>query len=669
MTTSEPPLGHRPTKITRNHLERWAIVYVRQSHPQQVQRHPESAQVQANLQHLALAWGWPRQRIRVLDGDQGRSATTTVGRDDFAWLLAEIALSHVGLVLGLQFNRLAREDEACCRLIKVCAAFDTLLADLDGLYHPLDFNDRLVLTIKGLMGGIELHQLQQRMQAGRLNRARRGEWLGQVPPGYVIGPDRKLQLDPDEQVQSVIRLVLDQFAILGSLSGLLRYLRQHHIELPYRVPSGPDRGQLQWHRVHRETLRSLIRRPAYAGVYTWGRRALDSRRQVQGHRGRGRVERDPHDCAVFLPNNHPAYISWEQYQSNLQRLRQHRQRGPLPGPARQTVSLLAGLVVCGQCGCRMQTHYTRALRYACQRHALDYGMQRCQSFNGELLDRLVTNQVLAVVTPASLELSLRATAECQRERAALDQQWQQRLERARHETARAYRQYDAVEPEHRLVARTLERKWEEALLTQRALEEDHARFQQDRPHGLTAAEHAEIASLAGDLPSLWRSPQTGLAQKRRIIRLLLERVVVWAPGSSQEVTVHLHWSLGTVTEHRLHRAVRSWEQVAGAAELRQRLEAWQAAGWSSQRMAAELNAAGAPTPQGKPFTAEGVRQLLARGRPGEQQASPGRRPRRNVSGLAQEDAAASPGPEARAEPPRPGQPARVRPKRGTAARL
>jgi DNA invertase Pin-like site-specific DNA recombinase len=637
MTTAEIRAGHRPAKITGDHLERWAIVYVRQSHPQQVQRHPESAQVQANLQELALDWGWPRERIRVLAGDQGRSATTTVGRDDFAWLLSEIALSHVGLVLGLQFNRLAREDEACCRLIKVCAAFDTLLADLDGLYHPLDFNDRLVLTIKGLMGGIELHQLQQRMQAGRLNRARRGEWLGQVPPGYVIGPDRKLQFDPDEQVQSVLRLILDQFAILGSLSGLLRYLRQHHVELPYRAPSGPDRGQLQWHRVHRETLRSLVRRPAYAGAYTWGRRAAEPRRQVPGHRGCGRVERDPQDCAVFLLNNHPAYISWEQYQSNLQRLRQQRQRGPLPGPARQTVSLLAGLVVCGRCGCRMQTHYTRTLRYDCQRHALDYDRPRCQSLRGELLEQLVSEQVLTVITPAGLELSLRAATECQRQRAALDQQWQQRLERAGHDTVRAYRQYDAVEPEDRLVARTLERKWEEALLTQRALEEDYTRFQQTQPRGLTAAERAEIATLAENLPAVWRAPQTGVVQKRQIIRLLLERVVVWVPPSSQEVTVHLHWSLGTVTEHRLRRPVHSWEQVANAAELRRRLEAWQAAGWPSRRMAAELNAAGYQTPRGQPFTAASVRKLLARGGRRRPQADRGQVTTGNRAGVCPRD--------------------------------
>jgi DNA invertase Pin-like site-specific DNA recombinase len=612
MTSSEPRAANRPAKITASHLERWAHVYVRQSEPQQVQRHRESAQVQANLRHRALDWGWPPERIRILDGDQGRSATTTDGRDDFGWLLSEIALGHVGLVLGFQISRLTREDEALCRLIKVCAAFDTLVADQDGLYHPLDFNDRLVLTVKGLVGGIELHMIQQRMQDSRLNRARRGEWLGQAPPGYVIGSDFRLQFDPDEQVQSVIHLIQDQFVGLGSISGLLRYLVQHHIEIPYRVPSGPDRGQLQWHRPHRETLRSILRRPAYAGAYTWGRRAYDPKRKVEGQRGRGRVERPPQDCAVFLPNHHPAYITWEQYQSNLQRLRQQRRHGPLPGPARQTVALLAGLVICGQCGCRMQTCYTRSLRYHCQRHALDYGLPPCQSLAGEPLEHLVAEQVLQVVTPAGLELSRRAAGECERERAALDRQWQQKLERAHHDTARAKRQYDAVEPENRLVARTLEHQWEEALRIERDLKEEYVRFRQKQPHQLTAAERAQIETLAHNLPTVWQAPQTGIVEKRQIVRTLVERVVVWAPGSSPEVTVHLHWSLGTVTEHRLMRPVRSWKQMPGAAEVYQRVQGWQAAGWSSRRIAAELNAAGDRTPRGQPFTACGVRTLLAR---------------------------------------------------------
>jgi DNA invertase Pin-like site-specific DNA recombinase len=527
--------------------------------------------------------------------------------------LAEIALGHVGLVLGFQLNRLTREDEAACRLIKVCAAFDTLLADSDGLYQPLDFNDHILLVVKGLVGGIELHMLQQRMQESRFSRVLRGEWLGQAPPGYVVGADFRLQFDPDEQVQSVLHLILDQFACLGSVSGLLRYLRQHHIQIPYRVPSGPDRGQLQWHRPHRETLRTILRRPAYAGAYTWGRRAYDPKRKVPGKRGRGRVERPAQDCAVFLPDHHPAYISWEQYQSNLQRLQKQRRHGPLPGPARQTVALLAGLVFCGQCGCRMQTRYTRTLRYACQRHAFDYGLPPCQSLGGAVLEHGVAEQVLQVVTPAALELSLRAAAECDRERAALDRQWQQNLERAGHDSARAERRYHAVEPENRLVARTLERRWEEALQSERELKEEYARFRQKQPHHLTAAERAQIETLARNLPAVWQAPRTGIDAQRQIVRTLIERVVVWAPRSSSEVTVHLHWSHGTVTEHRLNRPVGGWKQMPGAAELYQRVQVWHGAGWSSRRIAAELNAAGERTPRGQPFTAASVRQLLVRG--------------------------------------------------------
>jgi DNA invertase Pin-like site-specific DNA recombinase len=605
----------RPAKIQGHHLERWAIDYIRQSHPHQVQRHRESAEVQAKLQERALAWGWPAERIRVLDGDQGRSGTSTVGRDDFTWLISEIALGHVGLVLCFQINRLAREDVDCCRLIKVCAACDTLLADQDGLYHPHDFNDRMLLTMKGFMGGFELHQLQQRMQASRLNRCRRGEWLGQSPPGYVVGPDSKLRFDADEQIQSIIRVVLDQFAALGSVSALLRYLRQHGLKLPFRAVGGPERGQVQWHEPHRETLRQLVRNPAYAGAYTWGRSATDPRRVQPGRRGSGRVRREPDECAVFIPDNHPRYISWEQYEANVSRLKQHRRHGPVPGPERTTVALLAGLVMCGQCGCRMQTRYTRSLRYECQRHALDYAAPPCQSLAGAPLEELVRELVLEVVTPASLELSARAAQECERERAALDRQWQLRLERAVQETNRAFRQYNAVEPENRLVARTLERAWEEALLTQRALEEEYRRFQQTQPVRLSAAERAQIETLACNLPALWQAPQTPFAEKRQIVRRLLQRAVVWAPASSQEVTVQLHWAYGTVTEHRVVRPVRAWKDASGAADLWQHVQEWQTAGWTSQCIAEELNREGRRTPRGQPFTAANVRKLIERGGP------------------------------------------------------
>ena len=462
MTTSEPSAGNRHAKIASHHLERWAIVYVRQSHPQQVQRHRESAQVQANLQQRALDWGWPRERIRILDGDQGCSATTTVGRDDFAWLLSEIALGHVGLVLGFQINRFAREDEACCRLIKVCATFDTLLADQDGLYHPLDFNDRLVLTIKGLMGGIELHQVQQRMQAGRLNRARRGEWLGQAPPGYVIGPDRKLQFDPDEQVQTVVRLILDQFAILGSLSGVLRYLRQQQIELPYRVPAARTGDSCTGiDRIGRRCAVSCVVRPmrvstpgADTPTIRGGRCRVTA--VVVGSNGNRKTVRC--SCRTITPRTSPgsntraiANVCDSSVRGDRCRARRGRRCRCWPG---------------WWCAARVVAACKRTTRGPCATTASGTpsitAAPACQSLVGEPLEQLVAEQVLQVVTPASLELSLRATAECERERAALDKQWQLRLERARQDTARAHRQYDAVEPENRLVARTLERKWEES---------------------------------------------------------------------------------------------------------------------------------------------------------------------------------------------------------------
>jgi DNA invertase Pin-like site-specific DNA recombinase len=613
MKTIESSGGPRPIKIQTHHLERWAFIYVRQSHPQQVQRHRESAQVQKNLQHRAIAWGWPSERIRVLDGDQGTSATSTAGRDDFSFLISEIALEHVGIVFSFQINRLAREDEACCHLIKLCSVFDTLLADEDGLYHPHDFNDRLVLTVKGLVGGVELHQIQQRMQAGRLNKARRGEWLGQAPLGFVVGPDGKLQFDPDEQAQVVTRLVLEQFRRQGSVSGLLRYLVRQHVDLPIRSHRAETKGQLQWRRPHRDTLRRLIHNPAYAGAYTWGRCRTEPRRVVAGRRGTGRVRVKPADCAVFVRDNHAAYISWEEYQANLRRLTQQRQRGPRPGPARQTVSLLAGLVFCGHCGSRMQTQYSGSLRYECQRQAMDYGTKCCQSLAGQCLEQLASAQVLRAVEPASLTLALQAAAEWERQRAECARQWQLRLERARQETQRADRQYDAVEPENRLVARTLERKWETALAAQRTLEEEYDRFQQARPRSLSAAERAQIESLARDLPGLWESPGTSLEDKRHMMRLLLDRVVVWAAAESADVTVELHWAGGTMTRHSVRRAVRSWKQWGDCAGLRKRVQKWHRAGKKSGEIAAELNAQGHRTPHGALFTAATVRQLLSRG--------------------------------------------------------
>lgn len=600
-----------PSKIQPRHLDRLAIVYIRQSHPQQQIKHPESVATQRRLRERIEQWGWPNNRIHVLDGDLGKSGTSIVGRHDFQWLLSEVMLDHVGLVAGFQINRLAREDETICHLIKICSIFDTLLADQDGLYHPQEFNDRLVLTIKGLVGSVELHQIQQRMQQGRLERARRGEWLGATPMGYVLGSDRKLAVDPDEQVRSAIRQVFEQFERLGTVSAVLRHFHRHGLRLPVREQAVASAGRIVWRRAHRNTLRNLLRHPAYAGAFTWGRRRTDRQRAVAGRRGTGRVVLAPRECAIFLPDNHPPYITWERFERNIQRLSSHRRRGPEPSSRRELVSLLAGRVFCGRCGARMQSRYSPRLRYQCARRALDYGEVVCAGLPGEEIERLAAEQILTALEPASLELSLSACQRIESQRAELDQSWRLRLERADYDAQRAFRQYNAVDPENRLVTRTLEQQWEAALQTVRTLQEEYNRFQASRSATLSVVERRSILALATNLPRLWNSASVAVADKRRVVQLLLEKVVAMGKGD-ERIQLELHWAGGTVTHHEVTRRVRGWKDLSHYKAVLGDIEGLRSRGLSSRDIAHRLNATGYRTCHGGEFTAEIVRQLHSR---------------------------------------------------------
>jgi DNA invertase Pin-like site-specific DNA recombinase len=600
-----------PGKIQPRHRDRLAIVYVRQSHPQQQIRHPESVATQLRLRERLQAWGWPADRIRVLDADLGKSGTSTLGRDDFAWLVGEVTLGHVGLVAGFQINRLAREDETICHLIKLCAACDTLLADQDGVYQPQDFNDRLVLTIKGIVGGVELHQIQQRMQQGRLERARRGEWLGEPPTGYVIGDHAKLVFDPDEQVQQAVRHCFADFERLGSLSALLRHGRANDVRLPLRVASGPSKGRIEWRLPQRETVRNLLRHPAYMGTYTWGRRPIDPQRAIAGRRGTGRTVLAAEDCPVCIPDNHPAYLTREQFAGNLRRLSEQRRHGPEPSPQRENVSLLAGRVWCGRCGERMQTHYSPGLRYECARAALDYGAATCGSLPGGEIERLVSEQILVALEPASLELSLAATEQIEQQRAELDRQWKLRRERAEQDAERAFRLYNAVEPENRLVARTLERQWEAALQEVRTVAEDYDRVRATRPATLSAGERQAIRDLSANLPRLWAAASTTVADRRRVVQMLLERMVVHGMRD-ESVRLELHWSGGTVTEHTTTRRVRRWSDLSTYGAILREIATGYSAGQTSAEIATALNGHGYRTCWNRPFTSDNVRQLRQR---------------------------------------------------------
>ena len=605
----------RPAKIHSHHLDRWAVVYVRQSSPQQVLRYTESAKVQANLRQQAIQWGWPAERIRIIDQDQGRSGTTVVGRDGFRELLAEISLEHVGLVLGLQMSRLAREDEGWCRLMKLCGVYNTLLADLDGLYDPHDPNDHLLLGLKGLMSQAELHQIHQRMHAGRLSKARRGELFSHPPMGYVRDPQGGIAIDPDEQVQHAVRTLFAEYERQGSVTGLLKWLVGHGLRLPIRSQRREHRGELQWHEPNRRTLLNVLQHPIYAGAYTYGRRVVDAKRQIPGHPNTGRKFVAPEASAVFLADACPAYITWEQFEANRRRLANNRQRADSLGSPRPGRSWLTGLVVCGHCGARMVVSYPRSgyLRYSCVRQAVDYGKPACQNLAGPCLEALVAEQILQAVEPAALELSFAAAAECERQRDESEHAWGLRIERARQEVERAERQYQRVEPENRLVGRTLERLWEERLRSLQGLEQEYARARCQQQHALTPAEREEITALSSNLPALWHAEQTRPEDRQEIARLLLRRVVVTVSPESQRADVCLVWSGDRQTTHTLIRPVASFEKLEEYDTLMARIGALRSEGRSSAEIADKLNSEGFRPPRRRTtFNAAGVRQLFSR---------------------------------------------------------
>jgi DNA invertase Pin-like site-specific DNA recombinase len=616
-TATDGSLFIPSSKVKDWHVQRKAIVYIRQSTPQQIVEHRESADRQYALVHRAAALGWSKDRVEVVDEDQGRSGQSAEGRLGFQYLLAEIGLDHVGIILGLEMSRLARSNKDWHQLLELCAIFRTLLADQDGLYDPTDYNDRLLLGLKGTMSEAELHILRSRMYQGLLNKARRGEVFNHVPSGYVKLPTGECAMDADEQVQSVIRLIFDQFDRLGTNHGLLRYLVQQGIRMPIRPHAGPNRGQLEWHRPNRVTLQNLLHHPIYAGYYRWGHRAVDPRRKVAGRPGTGRSLRKPKDCLVLLEDRCPAYISVARFWTNQERLEANQARAASLGAARHGPSLLGGLLFCGLCGRRLQVGYTNAgsgLRYSCMRAAVDYCEPVCQSLSGQRLDALIGQQVLTVLQPAALELHLAAAADVEQERQRLHRNWQQQLERARYETDRASRYYQAVEPENRLVARELERRWEEALQEQQRLQEDYERFSHSQPALLSAEEREQIRSLAQGIPELWQAQTTTPADRQRLVRFLIERIEVQVQGITDQVEVKIHWAGGCISQHRLVRPVQCYEQLADYPHLRARIEALRAQGRSMVEVAECLNNEGFhPPKRAQRFTMQMIAGFLAKG--------------------------------------------------------
>lgn len=614
--TAEPSWAMRSEKIQARHHERLAVVYIRQSTPQQVLHHQESTRAQYGLKTRAVQLGWPQERILVIDDDLGKSGASAEGRAGFQRLVTEVGLNHVGMILGIEMSRLARSCKDWHHLLEICALFGTLIADLDGIYDPAQYNDRLLLGLKGTMSEAELHILKQRMLEGKLQKARRGELGVPLPIGYARRPSGEVILDPDEQAQDVVRMIFRKFEELGTLNAVLHYLVANRVQIGVRNKHGLGKGELEWHRPNRMTLQNILRNPIYAGAYAYGRRQIDPRRKKAGRASTGRVVMAPEKWRVLLKDRMPAYISWEQYEQILARLKSNRALSSELGAVRHGTALLSGLLVCGKCGCRMHVQYggrENRHAYCCAAMLSCYGGKYCQSVAGPAVDRFVNARVLEAVEPAALELSLEATKHLEAERESLSRTWRQRLERAAYEVELATRQYRLVEPEHRLVVRQLERAWEEKLSAQKTLQEEHDRFEQAQPRVLSEGERPAIRTLAADIPALWNSPTTTDADRKEILRQVVDRVVFDVQGNTERVRVTIHWVGGTKTESEMIRPVAKLSQLSYYPQLCNRIRTLADEGLKAEEIAEQLNAEGLRPPKRREqFGRQGIQDLMAR---------------------------------------------------------
>ena len=603
------------SKVEARHLDRLSVVYVRQSSAKQVTENRESTEMQYRLRERAVALGWSASRVLVIDDDLGQSGQSICGRPGFQRLLAEVGLDHVGIILGLEMSRLARSCRDWHQLLELCSVFGTLLGDADGVYDPCDYNDRLLLGLKGTMSEAELHILQGRLTAGQRNKARRGELFSHAPIGYLRSRENGLELDSDEQARGVVQLIFDKFAELGSAAGVLRYLKDHRILVGVRPHRGGERDQLVWRRPNRATLLGMLHHPVYAGAYVYGRRMTDPRKRVAGRRGSGRAWAPVEQWEVLLRDQLPAYITWEQYEENQRRLRANSTKYG-PGAPHGGGSLLSGIIICGRCGKHMSVSYAERskARFTCDAARNQWGEPQCQALTARPLEALIARQVLLALEPAALELSLAAADQIEAERKRLQQHHHQDVERAGYEVERAWRQYTQVEPEHRLVARELERRWEAALTAQRAAEETLDQFCRVQPARLSDNERDRLRELATNVPTLWRAEATDQSDRQEIVRQLIERVEVTVVDGTERVDVTLRWAGGYESRHEIRRTVSSYRRLAEGERVLSHVSELKQSGLGHSEIARRLNAEGFRTPRGDHFTVPMVTFLCRRAR-------------------------------------------------------
>jgi DNA invertase Pin-like site-specific DNA recombinase/DNA-binding transcriptional regulator YiaG len=535
-------------KVTASHLARTAFLYVRQSTLRQVINNTESTARQYALRQRAVALGWPAEQITVIDCDQGQSGASAADREGFQRLVGEVGVGRAGIVLGLEVSRLARNNADWHRLLEICALTDTLILDEDGLYNPGDFNDRLLLGLKGTMSEAELHFIRARLRGGQLSKARRGELVMPLPVGLVYDPAGKVVLDPDTGVQHAVRHLFATFARTGSARATVQAFRAEGVTFPARVRSGPHKGELTWMPLRHWRVLRTLHNPRYAGAFVYGQRR--GRKTVDGTHT---VEKLPRDqWTALIHDAHPGYITWEQFELNQQALAVNaaaHARDHDRGPAREGPALLQGLAVCGRCGRRMSVGYhlrggVEVPDYRCMGQAIQTGSPPCHTVPGATIDPAISQLLLDTVTPVALEVALTVQAELEARADEADALRRSHVERARHRAELARRRYLTVDPDNRLVADSLEADWNDALRALGDAEQDYQRATTAAQATFTDEHKARVRCLAADFPRLWSDPATPPRERKRIARLLIEDVTI---VKTDQIHLHVRFRGGHTT--------------------------------------------------------------------------------------------------------------------------
>jgi DNA invertase Pin-like site-specific DNA recombinase len=600
------------SKVKPNHTQRAAIVYLRQSSPAQVENHRESTARQYAWVEKACQLGWAQEQVSVIDEDLGLSGSGWVERSGFARLTTEVAFGRVGIVLGLEVSRLARNHADWYRLFDLCGVTDTLVGDGDGLYHPALFNDRLILGLKGIMAEAELHVRRARLEGGIRNKAARGELRRSLPVGFVWGEaDGEVRFHPDQSVVHTLRTVFAKFTELGSVRKVWLWFRSERLSFPMRPHM---KSEIRWIAPTYTAIHQVLTNPVYAGAYIYGRCRHERYVDEQG-RLRKRARHLPmSEWSVLLPEHHPGYIDWATFQANQARIdaNVHPQPHQAGGAVREGRALLQGLATCGKCGRRLHTHYTgrnAAPGYHCSGKNIVEGRGvYCLHVGGVQIDQAVGDAFLKALTPAALEAAELAAQQLEAGHDAALAEWRLAVERARYEAARAERQYRAVEPENRLVARGLETEWEKRLRDLAVAETELERREQQRPRTLSQEEKKKVHSLGSDLHKVWTAPTTTDRDRKELLRALLEEVIVTVNKPERCAHLTLRWRGGALTEVDLslpRMKPRGLHTDEDTFSLLRRL----AVHYADDVIAGILNRQGRRTANGERFTANQVGSL------------------------------------------------------------